>query len=215
MLRKDVPMGRRRHWQQVYADKSPLEVSWYRPHLETSLELITATGVATDDRIIDVGGGASTLVDDLLEAGYNAITVLDISDAALDASRRRLGSHAADVTWLEGDVTKVDLGAGDFELWHDRAALHFLVDEDDRRSYAATLKQSLVPGGHAVLATFAPDGPPRCSGLRVRRHDASMLAALLGDEFVERATRQDTHRTPSGNEQLFTYCWFQKLPSAA
>jgi len=206
----DDSMTRLAHWDRVYATKSPLAVSWYRPHLDSSLALIEATGIAKSDRIIDVGGGASTLVDDLLASGYGSITVLDISARALAAARRRLGSRGDGVRWLQGDVADVELGSKLFELWHDRATLHFLTDSDDRGRYTASLQRALVPGGHVILATFAPEGPPECSDLTVRRYDPPMLQDLLGEGFILRQALQELHQTPSGREQPFTYCWFQR-----
>jgi ubiquinone/menaquinone biosynthesis C-methylase UbiE len=210
-------MKRKDHWQRVYTERSPFEVSWYRPHLEVSLELIEASGIGKSGRIIDVGGGTSTLVDDLLAAGYDAITVLDVSARALHVARRRLGERAAAVEWLEGDVTRVELGENRFELWHDRATLHFLTQERERDRYSVQLNRAVAAGGHAVLATFAPDAPPRCSGLRVRRYDSAELKDLPGEGWALRDQRRDVHRTPSGSEQPFTYCWMQKvyLPMAS
>lgn len=203
-------MSRETHWQRLYASKPVDEVSWYRPHLEMSLELIRATELPKNGRIIDVGAGASTLVDDLLAAGYESITALDISDAALDIVRQRLGGAAQRVEWIAGDVTEVDLGKETFDLWHDRAALHFLTDAADRGRYADVLSRALASGGHAVLSTFAPEGPEQCSGLDIKRYDAPDLVKLLGDDFELRDCRTEIHTTPSGNEQPFTYCWLQK-----
>jgi len=208
--RRTAPAGRVAHWQEVYRRKPSTSVSWYRPHLETSLELILATGAAPETRILDGGGGASTLVDDLLTAGLEAVSVLDISAEALDVARRRLGAAAHRVRWIEGDITGVDLAPASVDVWHDRATLHFLIDEDDRRRYAGTLRRALAPGGHVILAAFAPGAPPRCSELPVRHHDASDLQALLGAGFGLRQARTEVHTTPSGKSQPFTYCWLQR-----
>jgi ubiquinone/menaquinone biosynthesis C-methylase UbiE len=194
----------------VYRAKLADEVSWFRPHLDTSMELIRATGAGRDARILDVGGGASTLVDDLLEAGFAAITVLDVSAAALAIARSRLGEAASRVHWIEGDITQVDLAPASVDVWHDRAALHFLVDEPDHLAYHRQLRRALAPGGHVILSTFAPDGPQQCSGLPVRRHDAADLQALAGDGFILRESRSELHRTPSGGTQAFIYCWLQR-----
>jgi ubiquinone/menaquinone biosynthesis C-methylase UbiE len=209
--------NRKDHWQRVYAEKSPLEVSWYRPHLDVSLELIEASGIEKSGRLIDIGGGSSTLVDDLLAAGYDEITVLDVSPRALHVARRRLGERATAVRWLEGDVTSVELGENRFDLWHDRAALHFLTRERERDLYIAQLNRAVAAGGHVVLATFAPEAPPQCSGLDVRRYDADELKNLLGEDWRLRRQRRQVHRTPAGSEQPFTYCWMQKvyLPMAS
>lgn len=198
-------MSRRQHWDGVYKRKKHDELSWYAPHLTTSLELIRACGLSASARIIDIGGGSSTLVDDLLAEGYRTVTVLDISAVALDVSRRRLGKRAHAVQWLEGDVTELDLGADSFDIWHDRAALHFLTEDDDLDRYVATLSRALAPGGHAIIAAFAPAGPEQCSGLPVRRYDAQQLCDLLGDDFECRSHRTEVHTTPSGNPQAFTY----------
>lgn len=203
-------MSRRQHWEGVYKGKKHDEVSWYAPHLITSLELIRASALSASARIIDIGGGASTLVDDLLAEGYAALTVLDVSASALAVSRQRLGDRADDVVWLEGDVTELDLGADSFDIWHDRAALHFLTSDDDLGRYVATLSRALAPGGAAIIATFAPEGPEQCSGLPVRRYDAQQLCDLLGDDFDCRSQRTEVHTTPSGNPQVFTYTSIRK-----
>jgi len=203
-------MDRRDHWQRVYEEKDSEKVSWYRPHLDTSLEWIEAGGVPASARIIDVGGGAATLVDDLLERGFESITVLDVSAEALAVAKRRLGDRAAGATWIAGDVTEVDLGEASYDLWHDRAVLHFLTDEDDRRKYARALRRALAPSGHAILAAFAPHGPEKCSDLPVRRYDTADFVDLVGEGFTLRAETIETHVTPSGNEQPFAYCWLER-----
>lgn len=204
------PAGRAEHWQEVYRRKPANSLSWYRPHLDASLELIEATGVGPHARILDVGGGASTLVDDLLAAGFENISVLDVAGEALDVARRRLGAAAGRVSWIAGDITRVDLASESVDVWHDRATLHFLIDEDDRRRYARALRRAVAPGGHVILATFAPGGPPQCSDLPVRQHDAADLHALVGDGFDLRHARSEVHTTPSGNRQPFTCCWLQR-----
>jgi ubiquinone/menaquinone biosynthesis C-methylase UbiE len=185
-------------------------VSWYQQHLDASLELIRATGAGAGARILDVGGGASTLVDDLLAAGFEAVSVLDISAEALDVARRRLGAATHRVTWIEGDISRVDLAPASVDLWHDRATLHFLTDEVDRRRYARTLRRALAPGGDVIFATFAPGGPARCSDLPVRHHDATDLHALVGRGFNLKQARTEMHTTPSGDRQPFTYCWLRR-----
>lgn len=213
--RDDTWRARAEHWQEVYRQKAANDVSWYRPHLEASLELIEATGVGRTARILDVGGGASTLVDDLLAGGFAAITVLDVSGEALGVARRRLGAAAASVDWVEGDISRIELLAAGVDVWHDRATLHFLTDADDRRRYVRQLQRTLVPGGHAILATFAPDGPPRCSNLPVLRYNETELQELLGSGFLLRQARTVSHRTPANNEQAFTYGWFSHEPDGS
>jgi trans-aconitate methyltransferase len=198
-------MSRRAHWEQVYRDKAPDAVSWYQARPVLSLELIAASGIGKDEAIIDVGGGASVLADCLLDAGYSSLAVLDLSTAALAASRARLGPRASQVEWHEADVTEF-LPPRRYALWHDRALFHFLTDAGDRRRYMATLEKSLAPGGAVIIAGFAPDGPPKCSGLEVRRFDERMLADELGAGFELRETRHEIHRTPWQSEQRFIYC---------
>jgi len=203
-------MTRETHWENVYSTRAPDAVSWYRPHLETSLELLELAGLAEGSRIIDVGGGASTLVDDLLDRGLRSITVLDISAAALDVSRRRLGPKAAEVRWLASDVTAAELPEGGFDLWHDRAVLHFLTDPHDAALYAAQAARAIRPGGHAVIAGFAPDGPEKCSGLPVVRRSAQEIAALLGPSFTLLDERAERHVTPAGGVQSFAYALLRR-----
>jgi SAM-dependent methyltransferase len=202
-------MDREAHWEKAYRSKSPTEVSWYTPHLEESLRLIEEVA-SPDARVIDVGGGASTLVDDLLAVGHSHLSVLDISGTALERARERLGARADLVNWIRSDVTSVELAPESFDVWHDRAVFHFLIDEMDRKKYVANLVRSVVPGGHAIIGTFAPNGPERCSGLDVRRYDASTLHAELGDGFELGAALEMTHVTPGGNPQRFAITRFRK-----
>ncbi len=163
-------MERKAHWEGIYTTKTPTGVSWYQPYASKSLELIKHTGVGTSAHIIDVGGGASTLVDDLLAEGFRHLTVLDVSSAALDAARQRIGARAAqEVAWIEADITQAVLPRLHFDVWHDRAVFHFLTDADERRRYVSAASLALKPGGHLIVATFAADGPVRCSGLNVVR----------------------------------------------
>lgn len=194
------------HWERVYRTKRADEVSWFRPHLDTSLSLIRRTGVAPDRAIIDVGGGASTLVDDLLAAGYRDVTVLDVSPAALDGARARLGPRASEVTWIAADVTRAELPAGRFHVWHDRAVFHFLTDPADRDRYVAQVRRAVALGGHVIVATFGPKGPERCSGLPTARYDADALHGVFGPEFTMLDSREEWHLTPGGVEQQFVYC---------
>jgi trans-aconitate methyltransferase len=202
---------RREHWERVWRTKSPDQMSWYQPEPVISLQLIAAAGVARDGGIIDVGGGASLLADRLLDLGYSGIAVLDLSGAAMQASRARLGARAAAVAWFEADVTSFEPPRR-FALWHDRAVFHFLTGAEDRRRYVATLCRTLVPGGAVVISAFAPDGPPKCSGLEVMRHDEHSLAAELGPDFRLAESRRETHVTPWGAQQAFVYCRFRAAP---
>jgi SAM-dependent methyltransferase len=197
-------MNRQEYWNRIYQTKGPQNVSWYQRCPDLSLALIAAAGISKDAGIIDVGGGASTLVDFLLDAGYSHLAVLDLSPVALACSRNRLGSRAAAVEWFEADVTSFTPPRR-FGLWHDRAVLHFLTAADDRRRYVATLRRTVQPGGAVIIATFAPDGPPQCSGLDVVRYDEESILAELGTEFQLRETRRETHITPWQSEQRFIY----------
>jgi ubiquinone/menaquinone biosynthesis C-methylase UbiE len=199
-------MSLRDHWERVYRTKLPDEVSWFTPHLETSFGLIRATGAAENAPIVDVGGGASTLTEDLLEAGYKDVTVLDVSSTALDIARRRLGGRAAGVTWLAGDVTRIDLPKAHFDVWHDRAVFHFLTDAADRDRYVAQVRRAVAPGGYVIVATFGPEGPQRCSGLPTARYDVTTLHGIFGDDFALVECRDEDHQTPAGITQQFIYC---------
>ena len=203
-------MDRQSHWEQVYTTKAPDAVSWYQPRPVRSLALLDDIGVTPDTRIIDVGGGDSTLVDALVARGMHRITVLDLSGAALARARARLGAQARDVTWLEADITTVELPEAAFDVWHDRAVFHFLTDAAERARYVATMERSVRPGGAVVMATFALDGPARCSGLDVVRYGPGELAVALGDSFELVRSDRDVHRTPTGAAQPFTYAVFRR-----
>ena len=200
--------NRRDHWNRVYQSKTPENVSWYQEKPALSLALIAASGVAKDAFIIDVGGGASVLVDHLLGLGYVNLAVLDLSGSALSASQTRLGAKAADVEWHEADVTDF-VPPHRYALWHDRAVFHFLTVGEDRARYVDVLLHTLEPGGAVVIATFAPEGPPKCSGLDVVRYDEKSIAAELGTAFRLLEVRQETHVTPWQAEQRFNYFRFQ------
>lgn len=204
-----VEVDSRTHWNQVYSTKNPNEVSWYQPSPASSLGFIRRLA-GSSARIIDVGGGASLLVDALLDLGYPRPAVLDISASALDHAKRRLGPRAASVDWLEGDVTK-DLPLAQVDVWHDRAVLHFLTDAADQEAYARLAARTVKIGGHAVIGTFALDGPERCSGLPVRRHDGRSVSALLGPDFQMLEEQREVHRTPAGTEQRFCWSIFRRL----
>lgn len=199
------------HWESVYTHKAADAVSWYQPHADSSLALIRQTGIAADAAIIDVGGGASTLVDDLLAAHYSDLTVLDISAAALDVARHRLGGAASAVHWLEADITQVDFPEHRFALWHDRAVFHFLTDAADRARYLNAVGRAVKPGGFVVVGTFAEDGPEQCSGLPVRRYSADTLHDEFGAQFELLGKAEENHHTPFGTVQKFLYCYCRKL----
>ncbi|MBE0488877.1 MAG: class I SAM-dependent methyltransferase [Halomonas sp.] len=203
-------MSQKHHWEHVYGSKASEELGWYEPRLETSLNLIQELGLAMDASIIDVGGGASTLVDDLLDAGYRSITVLDISEKALSLSRQRLGSKAELVTWRVGDMEEIDLPEGHYDLWHDRAVFHFLTGVDQQRNYRDKLLSALAPYGHFVVGTFAPEAPPTCSGLPVQRYSPEQLEATLGANLELLQHRKTLHITPGGVRQMYLYCHFRK-----
>lgn len=199
-------MNPRDHWDRVYARKRIDEVSWFRPHLDTSWELIRRSAASPEARIVDVGAGASTLVDDLLDAGYSDVTALDVSPAALERAKERLGARASAVTWIAADVTRASLPSGRFDVWHDRAVFHFLTDPEDRRRYVEQVRHAVVPGGHVIVATFGPDGPERCSGLPTARYAPEALHAEFGSDFTLVDRREEWHTTPAGVQQQFVYC---------
>ncbi len=192
------------HWEGVYQDRAHTQVSWYQARPALSLRLIDNAGIDRHDAIIDVGGGASTLVDHLLAAGYDDITVLDLADKALAQARTRLDDRGDDVNWLVADVTEF-VAEREYALWHDRAVLHFLTAEQQRDRYVSVLRRSLPVGGHLVLATFGPDGPLKCSGLEIRRYNADMLCELLGPGFELQEQELEQHQTPAGANQEFLY----------
>jgi SAM-dependent methyltransferase len=199
-------MDPKTHWETVYTAKSPMAVSWFQPQARLSLELVTAAAPDRVSRILDVGGGASRLVDGLLDLGYSRVTVLDIAEAALQHARERLGPRATEVTWLAGDIRSVALDPASVDLWHDRAVFHFLVDAVDRRRYVDQVRRALRPGGIVIVATFADDGPQRCSGLDVARYSPEELHGEFGDDFRLLRSEREEHQTPSGAVQAFTYC---------
>jgi SAM-dependent methyltransferase len=197
-----VTLDRKAHWEQVYSTKGEVKVSWYQDEPRLSLELIRAVVPATGGRIIDVGGGTSVLVDRLLELPFEAIAVLDISETALGKARLRLGERARRVRWLSADVTDVD-DLGTFDIWHDRAVFHFLTDVSDRKRYVELARRTVPEGGHLIVASFADDGPKRCSNLDVCRYNAESMAAELGEVFSLVREARETHTTPWGSLQAF------------
>jgi ubiquinone/menaquinone biosynthesis C-methylase UbiE len=203
-------MNAKSHWEHIYETRAPTQVSWYQKHAQFSLQYIRNTGIRKTDHIIDVGGGASILVDDLIEDGFQNITILDVSGTALQLARQRLGSRAAVVKWIEADITKADLPHHAYDLWHDRAVFHFLTQASDRQHYVDTVRRSVRKGGHVIVATFAPDGPERCSGLEVVRYSPESLHSEFGDGFEVVDSARETHHTPFGTEQKFIYCYCRK-----
>ena len=204
-------MDPQEHWENVYATKAPDSVSWYRPHLDTSLALIERVAPNRDAAILDVGGGASTLVDDLMGRGYSDVSVLDISAAALEVSKRRLGTAATRVNWLAADLLNTPMPVQRYELWHDRAVFHFLVAQEQREVYVRQLVHALKPAGYAVIATFGPEGPQKCSGLDTARYDVDGLRRALGPVVTLIDSSLELHPTPFGTQQQFLYALFRRV----
>lgn len=201
------------HWEQVFTEKTPDTVSWYQPHLALSLLLIEHAGVTKTDPIIDVGAGASTLVDDLLAAGYANVSVLDVSARALQAAKSRLGARADAVTWIETDIANAHLPEHYYAVWHDRALFHFLTDDRQRQQYIRLANHSVKADGSLIVATFASDGPQQCSGLNTSRYGADELSSVFADGFELVETLSETHVTPWQSEQKFIYCRFKRRPN--
>ena len=204
-------MDRKAHWERVYTTRQPTEVSWYQSEPTRSLELFHEANAGPETAVVDIGGGDSTFVDAVVAERLGRVTVLDISGAALDRARARLGARADEVTCVEADVTQAALPARAFDVWHDRAVFHFLTRPDDRRRYAIAAAAALRPGGRLLIATFAPDGPTRCSGLEVARYGADDLARELGDAFTLERSFAYVHHTPGGVEQQFTVAVFRRV----
>ena len=200
-------MDRKTHWEKVYATKTPDAVSWYRRHLDRSLAHIERAVPERSASIIDVGGGESTLVDDLLLRGYTNITVLDVSQGAIDVTRSRLGSAADQVRWIAADITQVELEPRAYDLWHDRAVFHFLTVPEQRTAYIRQVARSVRPGGHVIVCAFGPEGPTKCSGLEVVRYDAESLHREFGASFRLIESSTELHRTPFDTTQQFLYCY--------
>ncbi len=200
-------MNRQAHWEKVYSSKSPSQVSWFRPHLQTSLALIERAAANRSASIIDVGAGASTLVDDLLARGYRGITVLDISQRALDVAKDRLGEAAKSIRWLRADVTQGGFPQHSYDVWHDRAVFHFLTQPEERLAYVRNVASAVKPGGHVIVSTFGPEGPGKCSGLEVVRYEADSLHREFGIRFRLVESTKELHHTPFGTTQQFLYCY--------
>ena len=204
-----MPADRRDHWARVYTEKAPSEVSWYQAEPEASLRALDRLGARPDSALIDVGGGASNLIDALLERGWQDLTVLDIALSAIEAARNRLGPAADEVTWLVADITEWQPSRR-YDVWHDRAVFHFLTEPEQREAYRRALSSGLAPDGLVIMATFAPDGPERCSGLPVQRYDPAALAKEFGSGFRLVESWRQEHVTPSGSSQAFTWCAFRR-----
>ncbi|GGC01583.1 hypothetical protein GCM10007205_08520 [Oxalicibacterium flavum] len=200
-------MNKINHWDKVYTEKAPDAVSWYAPHLDKSLELIARTAGSFDAAIIDVGGGESTLIDDLFGRGYRDLSMLDISQAAIDACKARLGQDAARIEWLVADITGVELPAQRYDVWHDRAVFHFLTEPAQREAYVRQVMRAMKPGGNVIVATFGPEGPVSCSGLETVRYDSEGLHGEFGERFRLVESAIELHETPFGTTQQFLYCY--------
>jgi SAM-dependent methyltransferase len=201
---------RKAHWDGIYASKGEADVSWFQETAATSLDLLDAGSLSKSSAIIDIGGGTSRLVDALIERGYSDITVLDVSETALRTARQRLGARAGRVRWIQADIVAW-VPPAVYDAWHDRAVLHFLIAEEDRKGYVRALRAGLAPNGIALISTFAPDGPETCSGLPVQRYSPASLSALLGSEFRLIGQRLETHRTPWGAGQAFQFSLFRRI----
>ena len=199
-------MDARSHWENVYTTKAPEAVSWYRLHLEKSLEIVERVAPDRSVAIIDVGGGESTLVDDLLARGYQNVVVLDVSPTAIDVAKRRLGRAADSVQWIVADITSVELPSSAYDVWHDRAVFHFLTEKEQRAAYARQVARGVKPGGYVLVSTFGPEGPTKCSGLEVVRYDAESLHTEFGVSFRLLESLKELHETPLGTTQQFLYC---------
>jgi 2-polyprenyl-3-methyl-5-hydroxy-6-metoxy-1,4-benzoquinol methylase len=200
-------MDAKTHWEKVYTTKDPEAVSWYRAHLETSLALIERAAHSRSASIIDIGAGESTLVDDLLARGYENITILDVSETALDVTKKRLGLLAEQVKWIVADITKVQLESFAYDVWHDRAVFHFLTSIEQRAAYVRNVAKAVKPGGHVIVSTFGPEGPTKCSGLEVMRYNAESLHGEFGPRFRLVESSKELHHTPFGTTQQFLYCY--------
>lgn len=203
-------MQSKEHWEKVYGTKSATEVSWFQEHADLSLKLIQDAETPATASIIDVGGGASVLVDDLLSRGYEDLTVLDLSGAAIATAKSRLGKRAKSVRWIEANILEAQLPAATYDVWHDRAVFHFLTNDEDRHAYVDMVLHAVKPGGLVIVATFAEDGPTECSGLPVMRYNAQQLHSEFGEPFILLGHEKESHQTPGGKEQKFVYCFCRR-----
>lgn len=200
----------KQHWESVHRNNDPNSVGWYQPKPTLSMRLLLECNLALDAPIVNIGGGSSSLVDHVLDAGFTDVTVLDVSATGLGLAQQRLGLRSADVEWIVTDVTTHRFDRS-YQLWHDRAVLHFLTDPDDQARYVGILRQTVAAGGHVIIATFAPDGPDSCSGLPVQRHSEESLTEALGGEFEPVCFENEIHRTPGGSDQAFLYGCFRRI----
>lgn len=200
---------RKKHWERVYSNTSVTETSWHQDEPRLSLSMIANTGAGPGASLIDIGGGASVLVNELLDLGYQDLTVLDVSSAALQHAAQRLGGRSSQVTWIEADATAFR-PPRQFDIWHDRAAFHFLTAGQDRLGYMEALRQALAPGGQVIMATFAPGGPEKCSGLNIIQYDSGKLQKELGPDFILQEQQDEIHRTPANRQQLFRFFRFKR-----
>ena len=203
---------RKKHWGDVYQDKSSSDLSWYQKEPKLSLELIRSTNAASNDAIIDIGAGTSVLVDYLSKEFFTNLTVLDISENAIAIAKKRLGKSAKSINWIVSDITKFDVFQK-FSLWHDRALFHFLTDPSDRGIYVKALINAIRPEGHLIIATFAIGGPEKCSGLKIVQYDSEKMIAELGDNFKLVEERKEVHITPANKEQKFNFFLFRRVPN--
>lgn len=203
----DHSINTHQHWETVYHTKDSAQVSWYAPHLETSLQLIKRLAPNPQAKILDVGSGASTLPDDLLRAGYAQLSMLDISQQALEIAQTRLGKQAEHIQWLVGDILELEFAPQSFDVWHDRAVFHFLTEKAQRERYVQQVLQAVKPHGHVIMATFGTDGPKQCSGLEVMRYDSQGLHGEFGHSFHLLDSLMVNHQTPAGMIQQFLYCY--------
>lgn len=203
-------MSQKDHWEQVYSTKRPEEVGWYASHLHLSLNWIKELNLQADSPIIDVGGGVSTLCDDLLKEGFESITVLDISKQALSGLKERVGVKGERIKWLDADITEFDLPKNSYLVWHDRAVFHFLTEPEQQQKYRDNLLKALKPGGHLIIGTFSLEAPSSCSGLPVQRYSKESLEDVLDGEFEFERQHKELHITPGGVEQMYLYCQFRK-----
>ncbi len=203
-------MQSKEHWERVYTTKATDAVSWFQESATQSIDFINKSKVPLSASIIDIGGGASILIDNLVAKSYSNLSVLDLSGAALLASQNRLKEASKNIKWIEGNILDVDFERHSFDLWHDRAVFHFLTNAEDRKKYIDLLSKAVKPNGHIIIATFAEDGPLQCSGLPVMRYSVEELHSELGQEFTLIESKKELHHTPFNTVQSFIYCYFRR-----